>query len=221
MSTAIEEATTRAFQNAAYEAVKTEHSQYFDLLDKHPRLLAGQQVPAIGKEGVEVLRDANDAREWQDAVKSLLVAEIRSRASKDLDENKDYINTLHASVELFTKNADLVPGTKEFDTELANRFATLAQPYELRVDGRLQGYSIPVQPIIDSIRGALTAERAAKPSPPATAAPAATPSPGAGGEDTSKTEQPQAGIQSKAGSGAEVEDFSTLFGTLGLPGLKI
>lgn len=155
-------------------------------------------------------------------MKSILVEEIKSRAQKDLDENKDFLNTLHASVELFTQNSDLVPGTKQFDTELANRFATLAQPYELRVEGKLQGYSIPVQPIIDSIRAQLTAERATKAaSSPATAAPAAAASSPGAGEGVQAGDPPQAGIESKAGNSAEVEDYSTLFGTLGLPGLRI
>ena len=38
---------------------------------------------------------------------------------------------------------------------------------------------------------------------------------------TPAPEPPQAGIPSKAGSGAEKEDFSTLFGTIGLPNLQI
>jgi hypothetical protein len=190
--------------------VKEEHKQYFDALEKHPRMLVGIEVPAIGKEGMEKLKDANDAREWQDAVKSLLVAEVRDKASKAMDENGDFLTTLHASIELFQKNHDLIPGTVDFDVELANRFVALATPYELRVDGKLQGYSIPVQPIIEQLRTQLTAERKATPATPAApAAPQAEPDP------------PQAGIPSKAGAGSDAEDFSTLFGTIGLPNLQI
>jgi hypothetical protein len=204
------------------EAVREEHGQYFEALEKHPRLLVGTQVPAIGKDGMETLRDTNDAREWQDAVKSILVSEIRDRAGRQMEESGDFLSTVHASIELFQNNADLVPGTKDFDVDLANRFATLAQPYELRVDGKLQGYSIPVQPIIDSLRTQLTSERAAKPATPA--APAATP-PAAGAQakstPSSQVDPPQAGISSKAGNGTGAEDFSALFGTIGLPNLQI
>lgn len=200
--------------------MKTEHKQYFEALEKHPRLLAGTQVPAIGREGMETLRDAADAKEWQDAVKSILVQEVRDRAGREMEGSADFLNTVHASIELFQNNADLIPGTKGFDKDLANRFATLATPYELRVDGKLQGYSIPVQPIIDQLRSQIATERSAKaaasPATPASAAKA-----GAASTPAAPADPPQAGISSKAGSSSEVEDFSTLFGTIGLPNLKI
>ncbi len=193
--------------------MKEEHKQYFDALEKHPRLLVGTKVPAIGKEGEETLRDTNDAREWQEAVKSILVEEVKERARKGLDEKAEFMATMHQSIDLFKNNVDLIPGTKGFNLELANRFATMAAPYELRVDGKLHGYSIPVQPLIDTIRAQLKTE---KPPPPAAAAPAA-----AAPASTPSTEPPQAGITSKAGAGDTAEDFSTLFGTLGLPDLRI
>lgn len=201
--------------------MKTEHKQYFEALEKHPRLLAGTQVPAIGREGMETLRDAADAKEWQDAVKSILVQEVRDRAGREMEGSADFLNTVHASIELFQNNADLIPGTKGFDKDLANRFATLATPYELRVDGKLQGYSIPVQPIIDQLRSQIATERSAK-----AAASQATPTSAAKAGAATSTpvapaDPPQAGISSKAGSSSEVEDFSTLFGTIGLPNLKI
>lgn len=204
--------------------MREEYTNYFEALEKHPRLLVGTQVPRIdGKEGMETIRDTSDAREWQEAVKSILVAEVRDRAGRQMEESSDFLQTVHASIELFQNNADLVPGTRDFDVELANRFAQLAQPYELRIDEKLAGYSIPVQPIIEKLRAQLTTERAAKnTSPPAvTAAPAAAPpSPGSAGGD-STAEAPQAGIAGKAGSGSSTDDFSTLFGTIGLPNLQI
>jgi hypothetical protein len=213
MSTQFEERTRQAYQQTALDEVRGEHTQYFEALEKHPRLLVGTQVPAIGKEGFEVLKTSEDAKEWQEAVKSLLVAEVRDRAGKAMDDSTDFLNTVHASIELFTNNPDLVPGTKDFDVDLANRFATMATPYELRVEGRLQGYSIPVQPLIEQLRDQLVKERAAK--PPAPAAPAAPAAPKAA------PEPPQAGIPSKSGASGTEEDFSTLFGTLGLPDLRI
>lgn len=200
--------------------MKTEHKQYFEALEKHPRLLAGTQVPAIGREGMETLRDAADAKEWQDAVKSILVQEVRDRAGREMEGSADFLNTVHASIELFQNNADLIPGTKGFDKDLANRFATLATPYELRVDGKLQGYSIPVQPIIDQLRSQIATERSAK-AAASPAAPASAAKAGAASTPAAPADPPQAGISSKAGSSSEVEDFSTLFGTIGLPNLKI
>lgn len=194
----------------ALEEVREEHKQYFEAIEKHPRRMVGVEVPKIEGEGTEILRDTADAQEWQEAVKSLLVEEVRDRAGRQMEESRDFMQTVHASIELFQKNPDLIPRTKDFDVELANRFATMAKPYELRVEGKLQGYTIPVQPIIDSLRTQVQAERAAKPAAPA--APKQTRKP---------ADPPQAGISSKAGTSDSKEDFSTLFGTIGLPTLQI
>ena len=188
-------------------------------MEKHPRLLVGTDVPAIGAEGMERLKDSNDAKEWQEAVRSLLVQEIRDEAQKKLDESRTYLETLHASIDLFKNNPDLIPGTRTFNKPLADKFAELAKPYEVRQDGKLQGYSVPVQPIIEALRSqfaqeSATVDNAGSPvpaSPPPAGAAAVPPAP----------EPPQAGIPSKAGSSAEKEDFSTLFGTIGLPHLQI
>jgi hypothetical protein len=182
-------------------------------------MLVGAQVPALGKDGTETISSTEDAREWQEAVKGLLVEEIRDRAGRAMEENSGSLNTLTASIELFQKNTDLLPGTKGFDKELATRFTKMVEPYETRVEGKLQGYAIPVQPIIEQLRAQIQEERAKIPA--ATAAPA--PPVQAGAKVTRPpADGPQAGIPSKAGgSGKEAEDFSTLFGTIGLPNLQI
>ena len=195
--------------------MKEEHGAYFEALEKHPRLLVGQQVPKIGgKPGdMETLKDAADAREWQEAVKSILVQEIEQRATGQIQENQAYMETIHASIELFRKNPDLIPGTPKFSRELADTFAAMVKPYEVRIDGKLHGYSIPVQPILDQLRGQLAA-RSPSPAamPPGTAPEPQAPKP---------AEPPQAAVPSKSGSSSEKEDFSTLFGTIGLPNLQI
>lgn len=222
MTNAIEERHTQAFQSTALEEVQEEHSAYFEALEQHPRLLVGTEVPALDREGMETLRDADDAREWQEAVKTILVEEVRDRAQRAMEENEGFLSTIHSSIELFANNSDLIPGTKEFDVELADRFAEMAEPYELQVEGHLQGYSIPVQPIIDQLRAQITKERTARATPQAAAAPVAAagtpPTPAAA---TRRSDPPQAGIPSKAGNSSETEDFSTLFGTIGLPNLQI
>jgi hypothetical protein len=195
--------------------VRKEHAKYFEMLDKHPRLIVGAEVPDLTSEdGMTVLKDAAAAKDWQEAAATVLAQEVQTRASKGMEESQTFLDTVHSSIELFQNNVDLIPGTKGFDVDLANRFADLAQPYELRdSDQHLIGYSIPVQPLIDRSRAALKKERADKPAAPAPSkAGAAAPKP----EDP-----PQAGVQSKAGSGDEGENFDTLFGTLGLKGFRI
>ena len=167
-------------------------------------------MPRIGQEGSEILRDTADAKEWQEAVRALLVEEITEQAEEKMEESADFLQTVHASIDLFKNNRDLIPGTKDFNRRLADQFAGMMKPYEVRVEGKLQGYSIPVQPIIDSLRA--QAKASAPTPPPAAAVPP---------ETRTRAEPPQAGIASKAGASGEREDFSTLFGTIGLPNLQI
>lgn len=222
LSTKLEESVAKAYHEEALDEVREEHKRYFEELEKHPRQLIGMEVPSVTGEGNEVLRDAEDAKQWQDAVKQILVDEVRDRASRSLEENQDFLETIHSSIELFQNNHDLIPGTKEFDRQLADKFATMMKDYELRDDeDKLLGYSVPVQPIINSLRTDLAAARAAKPEP---AAPASEEKPKGQEQQAAPPkpeDQPQAGIQSKAGNSSEEEDFSTLFGTIGLPNLRI
>lgn len=217
LSTTFEENTLKSYQQVAYEEVRKDYENYFAALEKHPRLLVGTQVPAIGRDGMETLKNTEDAKEWQEAVKSLLVQEIKSKAEVKVEAAKPFIDTIHASIDLFKNNPDLIPGTRGFDRKLADAFATMVKPYEIRdeKDSKLVGYSIPVQPIIDQLR---TQQKAATAPPPA-AAPATPATPAAA--PTAPAEPPQAGIVSKAGNSTEKEDFSTLFGTIGLPNLTI
>lgn len=209
------------FLQEALSAVREDHARYFEALEKHPRTLVGQQVPSLVGEGMEILRDSSDAKEWQEAVRQTLIDEVRSRAQQESEANAPMAERLIQSVDLFVKNKDLVPYTKEFDIKLANRFGRLAKPYEQRIDGKLVGYTVPVQGLIDQLREQLAEERsAAATTPPAAAAP--TSAPAAAPAPAAPAEAPQAGITSRAGNSSEqLEDYSTLFGTLGLPNFRL
>ena len=200
------------YKQEGLQALEEEYPKYFEALNKHPRLLVGTEVPSLRGEGTETLRDSGDAKEWQEAVRSILQDDLKRRVEARSDESQSFLRTVHSSIELFQNNADLVPGTKQFDRELADEFIKLAKPYEVRNgDDKLIGFQIPVQPLIESVRQRLQASRAVPPVPPAQP-PAAPPQ---------ETHTPQAGIPAKAGnSGEGAEDFSALFSTLGLGGLR-
>lgn len=218
LSTALETRTTDGFRETAITEVREKFPSYFDALSKAPRELIGAQVPKLSGEGMDTLRDSADAKDWQDSIKLALAREVEARVEKSLGENSGYLETLHQSIELFQNNADLIPGTAGFNQKLADRLTKLIKPYEVRVDGKLHGYSVPVQPLLNGLREELGKE----------AAPAAT-SPAAGAATTTTTDtpaaeddRPQAGITSKAGnSGAAEEGFDTLFGTIGLSNIRI
>ena len=189
--------------------MQQEYTKYFDHLRKHPRQLVGMEVPSVGREGTERLRDAADAKDWQDAVKHELAAEVETRVESRREELKPVFETVHSTIELFQNNIDLIPKAKQFDRELADRFAKMAGEYKQVVNGRFIGYTVPMQPIINQLRSQLAAERAAKATPPAPPAP--TPQQQRAAEQP-RTPQgtwtgPQAGITSKAGhSGAGSDD---------------
>lgn len=204
----------KAYHEQSLTEMREEHGKYFEAVQQHPRALVGDTVPSLieGKPDI-VLKDVAEVEAWQGHLKQILVDELRGKTTKALEENSDYLNTLHASIEIFQNNTDLIPGTKDFDLELANRFSDMAQPYEIRVDEKLHGYSIPVQAIIDKIRAGLVKERAGAPETKGKDDKAGEAA--ASGKTPAVEEQPQTGITSKAGGGGEAENFDTLFGTLG------
>lgn len=202
--------------------MKAEHSKYFEAIEQHPRQLVGQDVPSLdGSGGTERLRDSQDAKDWQDAVKAQLVAAVKDRMSRKADDLAPVMETLHSSIALFQNNPDLIPGTKQFDSELANEFVDFAKGFEVRSDGKLIGYSVPVQPILTKIRNNLVAARAVKGAQPTAAQLAAQQAAAQQQRNPAgqfSTDAPQAGLQNKAGSGAaEAENFDTLFAAIGLP----
>lgn len=219
MAEGLENSYVESYKTEAMTELRNDYGKYLEALEKHPRLLVGQEVPAIGREGMETLRDSADAQEWQEAVKAVLTDELRSRVHQKADANQGTMQMLHGSLDLFRNNADLIPGTTVFDKELADEFARMAKPYEFRTeDGKLLGYNIPVQPLVENIRESLKTARAAK----VASAPAAEAAASAAPAKPKPKHTPQAGISSKAGnSGEEPEDFSTFWGTLGLPNLKL
>lgn len=229
MSTGLEERQVAELTQESISEVRDEYARWINATELHPRELVGTEVPSLTKDGMEILRDGADAKEWQDAVRQKLAEEVRDRTSRKADDVKPMMATLHASIDLFKNNPDLIPGTKQYDADLAKEFVELVKPYELRVDGKLNGYSIPVQGMITQIRQRIAGTRAAA----AAAAPAApqapTPQQQRAAEQArnqqgqfNNPDAPQAGIPNKAGNSADQgEDMSAFWGTLGLPGLTL
>lgn len=191
-----------------------EYSHYTDLLELHPMELVGKEVPPIdGSDQMVVFRTTAEAKEYQEAVKTVLGRMMRSEVERLREEDAEVISVVHNSIELFQANPDLVPGSKSFNRELADEVMSLVEPYALRMDGKLTGFSIDIQGIIDQTRGRLKQRAAAQP-PPAPAKKAA--------PKRKPASPPQGGIASKAGtSGGEVEDFSPMWAALGINSMPI
>ncbi len=194
--------------------MREEFANYFNALQAHPRMLQGTEVPAIGREGTEVLRDSDDAREWQEAAKLALQQEAQRRVEAAKAEANDLSQLVNSSVQMFQNNVDLVPGSALFDKELADKFFEAVEPYGVRNEGKLIGYSIPVQPLLDRVRGQLAAQRGSGKPQAAAGAPASAPK---AQPSSNKADAPQTGIRSKAGSGGEKDDWDTFASAVGLP----
>ena len=209
-------------ETASIAEIREEFGSYFEAVQQHPRSLVGREVPSITNPGeMETLRDSSDAKDWQEAVKQSLAQEVRDRSDRKADDLRGTMSTLTASIGVFENNPDLIPNTRQFNKALADKVATTLAPYAVKANDKTIGWSIDVQPLIASLRDTM------KPAP-APAGTAATPTPAqqraaAQARDTvGRFDAPQAGIPSRSGSSSsEGEDFSTLFGTIGLSGLRI
>ena len=220
----LETRLTTELTTAAVADVRTEFAAYIEAVEAAPRYLVGKTVPkADGSEGEETLRDAQDARDWQEEIKKQLGREVTRRIELGRQESSGLMEVVNNSIGLFQANPDIVPNSKQFDKELADEFAALIKPFEVRNDKeQLVGWKVDVKPMLATLRQQVMARRAAAPAAPA--APA-TPTPqqqraaeqarnGAG--QFHNPDAPQAGITSSAGQNADDSDnLDTLFGTLG------
>lgn len=179
----------------------------------HPLELIGKELPAIdGSDNKVTLRTSEEIKDWQEAVKVIMQRELEASIEAKRTESAEVLDVVHASIELFRDNPDIVPGSKSYNKALASRFIKLAEPYALKMNGKLTGFSIPMQGLLNQVRAQVKAEAAAPAgtTPPAKKAAAA---PGA---------KPQAGIPSTAGtSGGDAEDFSAMWGALGIDTVPI
>lgn len=224
-SKAIEESAARSFKaQATRELFETLDDKYTKALNKHPRLLVGDTVPDLkGGDGEIRIHDSADAKEWQEAAQSLIQADIESRVKVKEEEVAPVMSAIQDSILLFQNNADLMPGTKEFDLELANEFASLVKSFEFRIDGKLFGYHADVQPILNQLRVRLATQRgASKATQTQQQAAKQQQAANQSRNDAGQFDAPQAGITSKAGSSGEPEDdYGTFFNGVGMKGMTV
>lgn len=226
VSERLETAVLGQVTREVYDSIDKE---FHEVMRLSPFEIVGSEVPDLrrgAQEGSKIkLRDSAEAREYQDSLKNIVQRQVDDQKQQKLSELKPMMSMVQGSVMLFQNNPDLVPGSAKFDVELATRFTRMAKAYEQRgPNGKLLGYAVNVQPMINELRSGLNSER------------------GAQGQQRSeqqrqaaanqpRTEQgrfdsPQGGIMSKSnaqGGGGAEEEFSTFWSAVGIqnPGLKI
>lgn len=211
LSEKLDDRFTESFRQQAVEQAQEDYPQYIEMLNMHPLELVGQELPPIdGTDDDVVFRTAEEVKAWQEAVKVILQRELETAVEQKQLESAEVLDVVHASIEMFRDNPDIVPGSKSYNKELAARFAKLAEPYALKMNNKLTGYSIPVQGLIDQVRAQIKAEASGTTPPAKKAAPGA------------PAAKPQAGIPAKAGaSGEGEEDYSPMWGALGIGSVPI
>jgi hypothetical protein len=189
---------------------------FLQMLQAHPMELVGNQVPNVnGQEGVMRLNNAAEAEAWLGAVKQILGRQVNARTEALLQDARPILSTLQGANNLFKNNPDLVPGTKEYNPELAKQVYALTKTYIHKVDDKAIGFRVDIQPVVDAVREQL---KTAAPAPTArqeqAAQQARTP--------TGQFDAPQAGIPSQAGiSGDPEEDYDPFWKAVGRPGMTI
>ena len=75
-------------QAVTLEELREEYSVYLQLVNTHPRMLVGREVPALsGEDGeTETMRDEADALSWQESIKQLLNKEAADRVSRKTED---------------------------------------------------------------------------------------------------------------------------------------
>lgn len=208
----LEERFTESFEQQAVEQAEQDYPHYIEMLKLHPLELVGKPVPPIdGSDEDVVFRSAQEVADYQEAVKTILQRELEASVAEKHAESREVLDVVHASIQLFQDNPDIVPGSKSYNKALASEFVKLAEPYALKMNGKLTGYSIPVQGLLNQVRARVNAAaKEAGTTPPAKKAAAA------------PARQPQAGIPAKAGaSGEGAEDFSPMWKALGIDSVPI
>ena len=216
-----------AFRNVSEQEIREEiDSAYFDVLEKTPYELAGTEVPSIrpGEETTR-LKDSGEAKEYQEATKSLIEREIKAKVDAKMQDAKPMASVLQDSVLMFQNNPDLIPNTKQYDKELADAVVEAGKSYELRVKDKLYGYQVPMQPIINQLRSLLEKQRGAS---GVTAAQAREAAAARAAQQTRNDngqfqggDGPQAGIASKAGLsgvGGSDDNYDQFWSGVGMPG---
>jgi len=219
-----------SFRKQAAEEFRNEiDPQFINTLRSSPFLLVGTEVPdlrpnAQPQDKVKLL-DTQMARDYQEALSQQIENEIQSRVDSRTEQVRPLLGVIQESVQMFQNNPDLVVGSKQFDPDLAERFASMASAYEYKLNDKVIGYQVNVQPLINSIRSQLEKERGADGVVQQQAQTARQQQAAAQAreQETGRFSGPQAGIPSTAqqtGAAAE-DDMSTFWAGVGMPDVTI
>ena len=215
----INERLEHSFRASAEQSVRERiDPKYYEYTELHPLQLVGKPLPSVnGDDKPFVPRDTQDARDWIDATKMLIEAEVKDITAAKEKEAQPLRSIIQDSVMMLTNNKDLIPGTVEYDPELNRKFTAMAQPFEMRgAKGELLGYQGNMQPLINELRTDLATQRGTTAGAQSAQAQAAAQDRNALGQ----FDAPQAGLTSKSDLAGEGGDDYDTFWRAALPGVN-
>jgi hypothetical protein len=194
-------------------------------------MLVGVKVPNLqNPDGPdELIRDSDDAREWQEAARGLIDGALNDAVEQKMKAAAPTLSVFQESIMMFRNNPDIMPGSAEFDKELAEEFTAIAGDYVIKANGKKIGYQMNVQPLLNKLRERRAAaaggnavvaqqQQAAAAARQAQAAAQARTQQG----QFTKPDGPQAAIPTKAGSSGDTEDdYSSFMSAAGLGGMIV
>ena len=213
----INERSEQGFRTRAIGEVREQIApEFLDAINNPARFLVGETLPSLHKPNeTETIKSLEDAKNWQETAQSIITKQVNTRTAALLEDARPTLSILQDSVQMFQQNKDMIPGTAEFNPALAKAFVKMAKAYEVRNDGKLLGYKVDVQPLIDHLRTQIAA-------PPAAPTPRQEQAAGQVRNEAGQFDAPQAGIPNKAGiSGEPGDDYSAFWAASGVGHLNI
>jgi len=150
-------------QQAFSEVQQVVDPQFFDIMRLRPTQMVGMEVPSVRpgaapEERIKLL-DSAMARQYQEDIGGMIEDQITDVASRQADSLRPMMSVIQDAIQMLDNNPDLIPGTKGFDPELQKRVIEVGKSYEVRANGKMMGYQVKMQPIINVIRNELAKER--------------------------------------------------------------
>jgi hypothetical protein len=217
-----------SFRQAATAEVEADIDKVFlDILNDDPYQLATKSVPDIrpgaANDAKVTLRDSSEAKAYQESLAKLVKAEIDDVVKQKTDQIRPLMSVTQESALLLQSNPDLIPDTDKYDPELAALVYEVGKSYELKVNDKVIGFQVPMQPIINKLRGDLEKSRGVDGVVQQQMSAQQQRAAEQAREQDGKFAGPQGGILSKqnaSGEGGE-DEYSTFWSSVGMEGMGL
>lgn len=194
--TGIEAAFTRRAEETILPRMNEEYANFIRHIQAAPRDLIGKELPINGDPAnMSKIRDEESAVAWQREHQQLLEQTFQELREDYMREHSTERVAVNNALELFSANPDLIPGTTDFNKDLAEGVMKYASKFIVKDEnGRAIGFTVSVNNLISYARQELQ-KRASTSAAPAPVVP----------EDP-----PQVGVGTRQGATSASDDAAEL-----------